>query len=49
MRSKFCKMIFTLMILLSFLEGIKGKQSQKLNLKDEIKLENSIKTKETEN
>ena len=46
MTSKYFKMIFTLMILLSLLEGIKGKQSQKVNLKDETKLENSIKTKE---
>ena len=37
MTSKCCKMIFTLMILLSLLEGIKGKQSQKVKLKNETK------------
>ena len=47
MTSKCYKMIFTLIILLlSLLEGIKGKQSPKVNLKEVTKLENSIKAKE---
>ena len=47
MSSKCYKMIFTLIILLlSLLEGIKGKQSPKVNLKEVTKLENSIKAKE---
>ena len=46
MKSQYCRMILTLMILINLLEEIKGNQSSKVNLKDETKLENSIKIKE---
>ena len=46
MKSKYSTMIFILMILLNLKEEIKGNQSPKVNLKEETKLENTIKTKE---